>query len=121
MGSALIDCLQKYLIPETTVKIRLFVDGCARQNKNAHVIYALYWWLLQKSHEHLREILLVLPVRGQSYLPADRVFAELRRRSTILLPSEYNEIYKQYGEVTTLGTDWEIKDVKGLYDSLKKI
>ena len=56
------------------------------------------------------------PVRGHSYLPADRVFGRLeqdiRRAGQILLPSEYIDIMKKHGSVYEYGTDWQGLDVK---------
>lgn len=105
--------------------LRLFCDGCGGQNKNSHLIHALYFWLKKKSPAHLTEILLTFPVRGHSFLPADRVFGrvekELRRITSIKLKEDYEEIYTKFGEVKSLGTDWLLCDIKALQASLKKV
>ncbi|KAK5853343.1 hypothetical protein PBY51_007136 [Eleginops maclovinus] len=56
------------------------------------------------------------PVRGHSYLPADRVFGrieqKLRTIDTILLPQEYHALLQQFGNVYVYGTDWKAFDYK---------
>lgn len=65
------------------------------------------------------------PVRGHSYLPADRVFGrierKLRKAEEILTPSGYYKIYQEAGNVRVLGKDWLIKNYKDLTTILKKI
>lgn len=64
-------------------------------------------------------------MRGHSYLPADRVFGrvekELRRNDRIVLPSEYCEIYKKFGDVFELDKDWKVYDLKDLLTVFNKI
>ena len=56
------------------------------------------------------------PIRGHSFLPADRVFGrieqEIRRRDTILLPQEYINILRNHGNVHVYGTNWQCRDYK---------
>ena len=56
------------------------------------------------------------PVRGHSYLPADRAFgrAELliRKRDTILTPTDYFEKFEKVGTIKVLGKDFQFKDWK---------
>jgi uncharacterized protein (UPF0297 family) len=65
------------------------------------------------------------PVRGHSYLPANRIFGQvekkLRKVEEILDPSGYNEIYKEVANVRVLGKDWHIKNYNDLTKILKKI
>ena len=57
------------------------------------------------------------PIRGHSFLPADRVFArveqEIRKKETIFLPAEYIEILEKHGVVHEYGKDWQCFDFKG--------
>lgn len=87
-------------------KIRLFCDGCGGQNKNSHIIHALLFWLVNKSPENVKEIQLTFPVRGNSFLPADRVFGRIE---------------KDIGEIKKLGQDWITKDIKSLEECYKKV
>ncbi len=96
----------------------LYCDGCGGQNKNRHMIHALAFWLANSTLEHLKCIELVFPVRGHSYLPADRVFGrvekQMRRIKEVLLPSDYNKIYREHGEVREVNTHWKIRQFKVL-------
>ncbi|KAJ4431978.1 hypothetical protein ANN_20587 [Periplaneta americana] len=68
--------------------LRHFSDDCAGQNRNAHVVHALYWWLLNKSPDSLMEICMTFSVRGHSFLQTKRMFdileKNLRKHSEIL-------------------------------------
>jgi hypothetical protein len=125
ISSALTDFLQKAAIDDNVTDIRLFADGCGGQNKNQHVVHALTYWLQKESPQFVKRITMHFPVRGHSYLPADRVFGQvekkLRKVEEILDPGGYNEIYKEVANVRVLGKDWHIKNYKDLTKILKKI
>nr|CAI5832363.1 unnamed protein product [Callosobruchus analis] len=111
--------LEKAHIDNSIPQIRLFVDGCGRQNKNQHVIHALSYWLQKKSPQNL-----YCPIRGHSYLSADRVFGRveknLRDIEEVLNPVAYIKIYREFVNVHVLGEDWFIKDFKDINIVLKK-
>ena len=56
------------------------------------------------------------PVRGHSFLPADRVFGrieqDIRKISTILLSEGYHHILTKHDNVYEFGTDWQCFDYK---------
>ncbi|KAJ4442245.1 hypothetical protein ANN_12111, partial [Periplaneta americana] len=125
VSSALTHFLTNYNFKEKNISLlRLFSDGCAGQNRNAHVVHALYWWLLNKSPDSLKEICMTFPVRGHSFLPADRMFGilekSLRKHAEILTAKEYHDIYGTVGVVHVLGEDWHIHNFRDLCDYLKK-
>ncbi|PSN33623.1 hypothetical protein C0J52_20104 [Blattella germanica] len=68
---------------------------------------------------------MVFPVRGHSYLPADRAFGimekELRRYSEVLTPEDYHNLYRNVGKVSVLGTDWQVQDFKSFSSKLHKL
>lgn len=103
-------------------RISLFSDGCIGQNKNNHVLHALMHFLAKDS-DNLKLISLTFPVRGHSFLPADRMFGQvekyLRKKPTILHKAEYVEEIEKVGLVKQLGRDWELLDVKSLNNNLK--
>lgn len=105
--------------------LRLFCDGCGGQNKNSHIIHILLYWLVKSSPQHVREILITYPVRGHSFLPADRVFGrvekELKVHPTITTKEEYNEYYSKFGQVHVLSNSWNLLDLKGLESYFKRI
>ncbi|XP_031327207.1 uncharacterized protein LOC116182841 [Photinus pyralis] len=123
-SSAIIDFLKRTEFPEDATKIRFFADGCGGQNKNSHVIHALMFWL-HTSGEKIKEIEIIFPIRGHSYLPADRIFGRiekiLRSHSLIKTPDAYWELYTKVGEVRKLGSDWNLLDVKNMLQWLKKV
>ncbi|KAJ4441211.1 hypothetical protein ANN_11062 [Periplaneta americana] len=86
--------------------IRLLVEPCGK-NKNNNVLHAIFLWLENESPEHGEEMELIFPVRGHSFLPADRIFGQtemiLRKMPVIVTRDEYNGVYKEIGIVNKLG------------------
>lgn len=123
VGSALMHYLDSLDLEGKKI-LRLFCDGCGGQNKNSHIIHALLFWLVNKSPEHIEEINITYPVRGHSFLPADRVFGrvekEIKTVPVITKKEEYVEIYKNHGTVLILGQHWERLDIKSLEKYYKK-
>ncbi|CAG9820696.1 unnamed protein product [Phaedon cochleariae] len=105
--------------------IRLFCDGCGGQNKNSHIIHTLMYWLKNKSPENISEIIITFPVRGHSFLPADRAFGRvekiLRQNPIVTHKKEYVDLYSEVGTVQSLGSDWKLYDIKELEKTFKKI
>lgn len=124
IGSALLHHLDSLNLDDIHT-LRLFCDGCGGQNKNAHIVHALYYWLKVKSPQNLKEIRITYPVRGHSFLPADRVFGRveklLRKTSVVKTKDEYKNIYSKCGEVKELGVDWHLYDIKSLQNTFKKL
>jgi hypothetical protein len=107
--------------------LRLFSDGCVSQNKNNIVLRTLIHFL-QKTETSIKKILLFFPVRGHSFLPADRVFGRsekiIRKKPIVLTKEEYYECYENVGEIKVLGKDWVLYDTKSLrsfYKDLEQI
>lgn len=125
VGSALYDFLTKLKIPGHITNLSLCCDGCGGQNKNNHVMHMLMIWLYKCAPPTLKSITICFPVRGHSYLPADRVFGrvekELRAYSVLKSPQKYYEIYSKFGKVRKLGDDWKVYDFKQALAVLKKI
>ncbi|CAG4990204.1 unnamed protein product [Colias eurytheme] len=100
IGSALYTYLNGLDIPAEITTLRLFCDGCGGQNKNNHIIHMLLFWLHNNAPPHLRQINLTFPVRGHSFLPADRVFGrlekEIRKFPVITTPKEYHKIFENH-------------------------
>lgn len=95
-------------------ELRLFSDSCYGQNKNVNLLSMLFSLRKQK-HPSLK-IKYNFPVRGHSYLPADRVFGRIGREiksvETILLPKDYMNILRNHGNVYVYGVDWECFNYK---------
>lgn len=125
IGSALLCHLDSLDIPPDVHGLRLFCDGCGGQNKNSHIIHALMYWLIKKSPSNLKTIQIPFPVRGHSYLPADRVFGRvekvLKQYPNTYLKEDYIKHYSNFGTVKVLGQDWSLVDIKELDKKLKKI
>ena len=124
VSSALHDFLIK-LQTEHVTEIRLFADGCGGQNKNSHVIHSLMFWLSNFAPVNIKKIILIFPVRGHTFLPADRVFGRveklLRSHSTILTKEKYNELYSDLGDVQKLGNEWTVFYFKSVTSYLNKV
>lgn len=124
VGSALLHFLKNIEVEEDTVELRLFCDGCGGQNKNAHIIHTLLFWL-QQTTKNIKSITLIFPVRGHSFLPVDRVFGRaekmLRKEATIKNKEQYHALYKEIGKVMVLGDDWMLYNIKGLEVIYRKL
>lgn len=97
-----------------TTTLRLVADGCAGQNKNINMITMCGYWLYNHAPPNVKEMQLIFPVTGHSFLPSDRVFGvlekELKGRSTIVQAIEYHEVFAKRGKVKLLGRDWNVYD-----------
>ena len=95
-------------------QLRLFSDSCYGQNKNMNMV-AMLSWLRKVTFPNLA-IDFTFPVRGHSFLPADRVFGrieqDLRRKDTILLPEEYNTVLAKHGTLLVYDEDWTALNFK---------
>lgn len=123
VSSALLHYLQSLDLTGIT-RLRLFCDGCGAQNKNNIVVHTLMYFL--GTHQgDVEQILMTFPVRGHSFLPADRTFGQvekkLRKRPTILTKEEYYEIYNEVGEIRKLGEDWCLFNTKSLSSRFKNV
>lgn len=96
-------------------KIKLVADGCGGQNKNTNIICMLMKWL-SDTQSSVKEIVFVFPVVGHSFIPPDRVFAQIekcnRKKEVIILPKNYQDtiaekftVYKLAETVTKF--DWK--------------
>lgn len=106
-------------------QVRLFCDGCTGQNKNSYIVHALMFWLKNKSPKGLSEISITFPVRGHSFMAADRCFGRveklLRKNTDIISKEEYIKFYLEVGKVKLLGKDWKIYSVKELEKVYNKV
>lgn len=88
------------------------------QNKNCHIIHTLAFWLRNKSPKSIKEIRMFFPVRGHSFLPADRAFGrlekELKKIPVITTQEEYFHIFEKHGKVHKLYEDWKLYDIKAI-------
>nr|CAI5834638.1 unnamed protein product [Callosobruchus analis] len=119
------DTFETFVDKENTVMhLRFFCDGCGGQNKNSHIIHALMYWL-QSTKSQIQSITIIFPVRGHSFLPADRIFGRveriLKKEAFIKKEETYHELYKQVGEVKVLGQHWKLFNIKGLETLYKKL
>nr|CAH7757750.1 unnamed protein product [Callosobruchus chinensis] len=119
VGSALLHHLRS-LDTSNIETVRLFCDGCGGQNKNSYIMHVLACWLLE-SPMSVKNIIIHFPVRGHSYLPADRAFGrveKLLKRKNLISPEEYNEVYSNVGKVKILGNDWALFNIKNITEEL---
>ena len=80
-------------------KVRLVSDGCGSQNKNNITLGMAISWLA-RTPAQIDSVELLLPVRGHSFVPCDRLFGriekELKSNNTIIGPSGFHEIFKNH-------------------------
>lgn len=95
-------------------ELRIFSDSCFGQNRNMAMMSMLL--SIAANHPLPLTVEYNFPIRGHSFLPADRVFGRveqsIRRQYTILLPSDYSEILSQHGRVLSYTNDWTALDYK---------
>ena len=98
-----------------TPSLRLFSDSCYGQNKNIILLSMMFPLCSKQYPQHTVDY--YFPIRGHSFLSADRVFGrveqDIRQEETILLPAEYVEILEMHGVVHEYGKDWQCYDFKG--------
>lgn len=96
-------------------KIRLVSDGCGGQNKNSMVICMIMKWLSEKP-SNIKEVEMIFPVTGHSFLPADRVFAinerVIKKRESIIKPNDYEIIIGEHATIHKLAAEIPIYDWK---------
>jgi hypothetical protein len=98
-------------------RLALFSDSCPGQNKNLSMIAFLLTYVNSKLNV-FRDITFTFPIRGHSFLPPDRVFANVeravRRKSTFSEPEEYYQILRRFGRLKLLGKEWKLFDYRHL-------
>lgn len=100
----------------TGIKIvRLIADGCAGQNKNTTVLGMCAKWLTD-APPGVTTLEIVFPIVGHSFIPPDRVFAQIekqiQKKEIIANPDEYYEIIKNFATVIQLRNDFQVFDWK---------
>lgn len=103
--------------------IRLVCDGCGGQNKNSILMAMCAHWLTTKAPINIKSIEIIFPVVGHSFLPPDRVFAQIEKsvktKESLVSLTEYNEIYDKFGTIVELGSDecpvYDFKTEAGAY------
>lgn len=107
IASSVFHNLKTVPIPPNVTKVRLFADGCGGQNKNTVIVGMASKWLQNHAPEHVTHLEFYFPVVGHSFLPPDRVFARIekrtRKKEEIILPEEYIRIFEEHGTVIRLG------------------
>ncbi|CAD0206469.1 unnamed protein product [Chrysodeixis includens] len=80
-------------------------------------------WLTTEAPRHIKKVEIIFPVVGHSFIPPDRVFAqiekELKKREIISSPGQYQEIITQYCKLTALDTI-AVRDWKSAYAPIIK-
>lgn len=115
IASAIYHRLNSTSFPDEIDTVRLMADGCAAgQNKNTTVVGMCLKWL--SAPQHIKNVEIIFPVVGHSFLPADRVFGriekEFRKRDTILEPNGYSNIIREYSSLISVGEECPVKDWK---------
>lgn len=106
--------------------VRLCSDACGGQNKNMSLIYmACHFLSSVRAARQVKNIELVFPVRGHSFLPCDRLFGliekEVRKCEVILSPQGYYDIFQKFAQVIKVRDDVEVRDLKkAAEDSFKR-
>lgn len=105
---------ERYKDQERCLTLRLFSDSCAAQNKNQFLIAVLLNFV--NISTVFDKIIHYYPVRGHSYMPADRTFGVIerviRKKKEITSPSQYYDIIKDYCTIKIYGKDFTFNNFK---------
>lgn len=122
-ASAVFDALKKADMTGIDT-VRLCCDGCGGQNKNTGLIYMAGHWLSEFAPNHVKNVELVFPVRGHSFLPSDRYFGlveqDIRKKQSLYSPHEYHNMFAKHATVKQAEVDWPVLSFKGAADSVFK-
>ncbi|XP_030609211.1 uncharacterized protein LOC115796879 [Archocentrus centrarchus] len=92
--------------------LRLFSDSCYVQNEDINVLSMLF--ALRSQLFPQLSITYFFPVRGHSFLPANRVLGrieqDIQKHPSILLLDDYTKILQRHGTVHQHGKDWQSYD-----------
>lgn len=84
----------------------------------------LQYWLLNEAPANVKQVCLIFPVPGHSYMPPDRVFGriekEIQNYDTIIKPEKYIEIFQEYGTTISMAESCNIFDWKEVCDNYQK-
>ncbi|CAH1997175.1 unnamed protein product [Acanthoscelides obtectus] len=112
IASALQHALKNFDPSKETV--RLFADGCGGQNKNANMMAMLAYWLLEESPKHIKQIELIFPIVGHSFIPPDRIFGligkDIKKMPVIVEISDYDDLIRKHSTIWKIGIDWDVFD-----------
>lgn len=114
ISSALHHTLLQFNFTEKAKVVRLICDGCGAQNKNSTVIGMLVYWLQCEAPPQIKNVELIFPVVGHSYIPPDRVFGQIERiykkQTEFVHPEEYVNILNKFATVFKIGNEVKIQD-----------
>ncbi|GBP11405.1 PiggyBac transposable element-derived protein 3 [Eumeta japonica] len=115
VSSCLYHCLNQLSVDGKTL-IKLIADGCGGQNKNTILLGMVAKWLHGTQHTNIKQVEIVFPVTGHSFLPPDRVFAltekKIRRLETITNPQTYIDVMASNATIHRLVDEVPIFDWK---------
>ena len=99
-------------------RITLASDGCAGQNKNSAMIAMAAYWLSKEAPPQIKEVKLLYPVTGHSFIPPDRVFAQIekviRHRETLVTVNDFDEIVAEYSTICKVSEAVTVYDFKAV-------
>lgn len=105
-----------------SLTLRLFSDSCSAQNKNQFMTGFLLNFV--NKSKIFNKIEQIFPVRGHSYMPADRTFGRIekiiRKKKEILSPVAYYSIFEKFSQVKVYGKDFQFHDYKSAVKPLLK-
>ncbi|KAL4713324.1 hypothetical protein ACJJTC_012396 [Scirpophaga incertulas] len=106
IASAVYHTLTNLVIPHNIDKIRLFADGCGGQNKNTTLLGMCSNWLFSHAPSHVKQLEIIFPMVGHSFLPPDRIFAKIERetkKNRSYAIHKFVNLFKEHATVYHLG------------------
>jgi hypothetical protein len=105
--------------------IKLIADGCGGQNKNSMLMAMLSKFLVEDAPATLKNIKVIFPIVGHSFIPPDRVFGiierDIKKHDTLLSDEDYISIFDKHATVVRLGEECKVYDwKKEVFNVVKK-
>lgn len=84
-SNTIASCILHYLqnVPDWTpyTAVHLIADSCAGQNKNTTILAMLPYWMLFYAPNTVKDVKLVFPVTGHSYIPPTESLVKLKKKN----------------------------------------
>uniref|UniRef100_A0A1B6DGZ0 DUF7869 domain-containing protein n=1 Tax=Clastoptera arizonana TaxID=38151 RepID=A0A1B6DGZ0_9HEMI len=80
------------ILDPSVTELTVFCDSCGGQNKNTSVIRMCHH--LVHTQKRLKEIKMVFPVRGHSYLECDKNIGLINQKTRTEMPEDWYEVFR---------------------------
>lgn len=109
IASSLYHSFKRFTFDQNHSEVVVAMDNTVSTNKSQGMLVMTMYWLHNHAPKHIKQVELLFPVVGHSFLPPDRVFGmnekAIRKKEVIFTPSEYVNIFKEHATVIELSEE----------------